>query len=46
VVVLRLWNGLSYAEIAATLHRTMATVRSHMFHALNAIRKELEPRLR
>jgi len=46
VVVLRLWNCLSYAEIAIALQRTEATVRSHMFHALKAIRKDLEPRLR
>ena len=45
VVVLRHWNGLSYAEIADVVGRTEATVRSHMFHGLAAIRKYLEPRL-
>jgi DNA-directed RNA polymerase specialized sigma24 family protein len=29
VVVLRVWDGLSYAEIAETVGRTEATVRSH-----------------
>ena len=45
VVVLRVWNGLSYQEISQIIERTEATVRSHMFHALNAMRKYLEPRL-
>jgi RNA polymerase sigma-70 factor (ECF subfamily) len=30
VVVLRVWDGLSYAEIAEIVGRTEATVRSHM----------------
>ncbi len=42
VLVLRVWNGLSYAEIAESVGRTEATVRSHMFHALNALRRHLE----
>jgi RNA polymerase sigma-70 factor (ECF subfamily) len=46
VVVLRVWDGLSYAEIATTVGRTEATVRSHMHHGLAALRKFLEPRLR
>jgi RNA polymerase sigma-70 factor (ECF subfamily) len=46
VVVLRIWNGLSYAEVAEALGRTEATVRSHMFHALEALRKHLGPRMR
>jgi len=46
VVVLRVWEGMSYAEIAETLGRTEATVRSHMHHGLTALRKYLEPRLR
>jgi RNA polymerase sigma-70 factor (ECF subfamily) len=46
VVVLRVWNGLSYAEIAEALGRTEATVRSHMFHGLASLRKYLEPRMR
>lgn len=45
VVALRVWNGLSYAEIAETLERTEATVRSHMHHGLVAMRKYLEPRM-
>ena len=46
VVVLRIWNGLSYQEIAEILQRTESTVRSQMFHALAGLRKYLEPRLR
>jgi RNA polymerase sigma-70 factor (ECF subfamily) len=42
VVVLRLWNSMSYAEIAAALNRSEATVRSHMHHALAALRKKLD----
>jgi RNA polymerase sigma-70 factor (ECF subfamily) len=45
VVTLRIWDGLSYAEIAAFLGRSEATVRSHMHHGLAALRKYLEPRL-
>src|SRR5262249_37073803 len=43
VVVLRVWQGLSYGEIADLLNVTEATVRSHMHHALGALRKHLEP---
>jgi RNA polymerase sigma-70 factor (ECF subfamily) len=46
VVVLRIWDGLSYAEIAEVVGRTEATVRSHMHHGLAAMRKFLEPRMR
>jgi len=46
VVVLRVYNGLSYAEIAAALGCDEGTVRSNMFRGLEAIRKHLEPRLR
>ena len=46
MVVLRVWQGMSYAEIAETVGRTEATVRSHMHHGLAALRKYLEPRLR
>jgi RNA polymerase sigma-70 factor (ECF subfamily) len=46
VVVLRVWGGLSYAEIAAALGCGEAAVRSNMFHGLAAMRKYLEPRLR
>lgn len=45
VVVLRVWNGLSYAEIAASLGCSEGTVRSHMHHGLTAMRKYLEPRM-
>jgi len=45
VVVLRVWNGLSYAEIAEIVGRKEATVRSNMHHGLAAMRKYLEPRL-
>lgn len=46
VVVMRVWNGLSYAEIATTLGSREATVRSHMHDALKNLRGQLEPRLR
>ncbi|MHC4178702.1 MAG: RNA polymerase sigma factor [Planctomycetota bacterium] len=46
VVVLRIWNGLSYHEIAEIVERTESTVRSQMFHALAGLRRFLEPRLR
>jgi len=45
VVVLRVWNGLSYFEIAEILGRSEGTVRSNMHHGLAAMRKYLEPRL-
>lgn len=45
VVALRIWEGMSYAEIAETLGRTEATIRSNMHHGLAALRKYLEPRL-
>jgi RNA polymerase sigma-70 factor (ECF subfamily) len=45
VVVLRVWSGLSYREIAEILHCNEGTARSHMHHGLNAIRKYLEPRM-
>jgi RNA polymerase sigma-70 factor (ECF subfamily) len=45
VVVLRVWEGLSYAEIADIVGRTEGTVRAHMHHGLAALRKYLEPRL-
>ncbi|MFL6111155.1 MAG: RNA polymerase sigma factor [Catenulispora sp.] len=43
VVHLRVWEGLSYGEIAAITGRTEATVRSHMHHALAGIRTRLTP---
>jgi RNA polymerase sigma-70 factor (ECF subfamily) len=45
VVVLRIWEGLSYEAIAAIVGRSEATVRSHMHHGLARLRKYLEPRL-
>jgi RNA polymerase sigma-70 factor (ECF subfamily) len=45
VLALRVWNGLSYTEIAQVVGRTEATVRSHMFHGLATLRRYLEPRL-
>jgi RNA polymerase sigma-70 factor (ECF subfamily) len=46
VLVLRVYNGMEYAEIAAALDRTEATIRSQMFHALAGLRRYLEPRMR
>ena len=46
VLVLRLWNGMEYAEIAQALERTEGTIRSQMFHALAGMRRYLEPRMR
>jgi RNA polymerase sigma-70 factor (ECF subfamily) len=46
VVVMRLWSGMSYAEIAKAMGRREATVRAHMHYALVALREYLEPRLR
>jgi RNA polymerase sigma-70 factor (ECF subfamily) len=46
VVVMRVWSGLSYEAIGEALDRTEGTVRSHMCHALSAMRIFLEPRLR
>jgi RNA polymerase sigma-70 factor (ECF subfamily) len=46
VLVLRAWNGMEYAEIAQALGRSEATIRSQMFHALAAMRRYLEPRMR
>ena len=45
VVALRVWEGLSYAEIAEMTGRTEATVRSHMHHGLAALRKAMAPHL-
>jgi RNA polymerase sigma-70 factor (ECF subfamily) len=46
VVVLRIWNGLSYTNISKALDCSEGTARSHMYHALKAMRKHLEPRMR
>jgi RNA polymerase sigma-70 factor (ECF subfamily) len=42
VVTLRVWDGMSYAQIAAVVGCAEATVRSHMHHALAALRRQLE----
>jgi RNA polymerase sigma-70 factor (ECF subfamily) len=46
VVVLRVWGGLSYGEIAEAVGSSEGTVRSNMHHGLAAMRAYLEPRLR
>ena len=46
VVVLRVWNALSYQAISQIVGCSEGTARSHMFHALNSMRLYLEPRLR
>ncbi len=46
VVVLRIWGGMPYAEIAQVLETREATVRSNIHHGLAAMRQYLEPRLR
>jgi RNA polymerase sigma-70 factor (ECF subfamily) len=45
VIVLRVWNSLSYAEIGRVLQCSEATARSHMHHGLAGVRRYLEPRL-
>ncbi len=42
VVMLRVWDELSYAEIAEAVECPESTARSHMHLALAALRKELE----
>lgn len=42
VVVLRIWNELSFAEIAAAMGCTEGTARAHMHHGLASLRKRLE----
>ena len=46
VVVMRLWNDMSYAEIAAALDRSESTIRTNMSFGLESLRKFLEPRMR
>jgi RNA polymerase sigma-70 factor (ECF subfamily) len=43
VVVLRVWQGLPYAKIAEIVGCSEGTVRSHMHHALIALRHTLAP---
>ncbi|HTL30189.1 MAG TPA: RNA polymerase sigma factor [Tepidisphaeraceae bacterium] len=45
VVVMRLWNDFSYAQIAQMLGIREATVRSTMHDALASLRRYLEPRM-
>jgi RNA polymerase sigma-70 factor (ECF subfamily) len=45
VVALRVWEGLSYEEIAQITGRTEATVRSNMHHGLAALRKAMAPHM-
>ncbi len=45
VVVMRIWNELSYGEIAQVIGCREATVRSHMHHGLATLRRQLEPQL-
>jgi RNA polymerase sigma-70 factor (ECF subfamily) len=45
VVVLRVWQQMSYGEIAEVLGTSDGTVRAHMHHGLCALRKYLEPKL-
>jgi RNA polymerase sigma-70 factor (ECF subfamily) len=42
VVVLRVWNGLKFAEIGEIVGCGEETARSHMSHGLKALRKQLE----
>ncbi|MGB6045893.1 MAG: sigma-70 family RNA polymerase sigma factor [Pirellulales bacterium] len=46
VVVLRTWNGMSYAEIGEVVGCGESTARSYMHHALTSLRRFLEPRMR
>src|SRR5262249_37581984 len=39
VVALRVWDGLSYPQIAEVVGRSEATVRSHMSHGLARLRQ-------
>jgi RNA polymerase sigma-70 factor, ECF subfamily len=45
VVMLRVWQGLPYAEIAAAMDVSEGTVRAHMHHALANLRRSLEVHL-
>jgi RNA polymerase sigma-70 factor (ECF subfamily) len=45
VVVLRIWEGMSFSEIAETVGKPEGTVRSQMHYGLAALRKSLESKL-
>jgi RNA polymerase sigma-70 factor (ECF subfamily) len=42
VVLLRIWEGLAYSDIGYALSVTEGTARSHMYFALDALRKALK----
>ncbi len=46
VVVLRVFNGLTFAEISQAVGCAEPTARSYMHHALASMRRYLEPKLR
>lgn len=43
VLVLRIWSGLTFAEIAATLEEPINTVASRYRYALAALRRQMNP---
>lgn len=43
VLVLRIWGGLTFAEIAGTLGESINTVASRHRYALEALRRQLKP---
>ena len=43
VLVLRIWSGLTFAEIATTLEETINTVSSRYRYALQALRRHMNP---
>jgi RNA polymerase sigma-70 factor (ECF subfamily) len=43
VVVLRVWGGLTFAEIATALDQSINTVTSRHRYALEALRREMKP---
>lgn len=45
VVVMRIWNGMKYGEIAEIAGTAEATVRSNMLRGLETLRSYLTPRL-
>lgn len=45
IVVLRVWNGMKFAEIAETFNLAESTIRSNMHRGLASLKTILEPRL-
>lgn len=45
IVVLRVWNGMKFAEIAETFNLAESTIRSSMHRGLASLKVILEPRL-